>query len=145
MSRRESEPVLGRPRQVAQMKTSLTSSSSSSSFMNTMQNAKFFQQNSLGSEEPEEEDKEAMRTPWRRVSTCWRATRKSSLCSLRMISAREPTALIPPRRNLLLFLQCLRLLLIKRKRTRRRSRSRRERSSRAWKGRRRSTRSTCRL
>ena len=60
MSRRESEPVLGRPRQVAQMKTSLTSSSSSSSFMNTMQNAKFFQQNSLGSEEPEEEDKEAM-------------------------------------------------------------------------------------
>ena len=28
--------------------------------MNTMQNAKFFQQNSLGSEEPEEEDKEAM-------------------------------------------------------------------------------------
>jgi len=60
MSRRESEPVLGRPRQPAQFKTSLTSSSSSSSFMNTMQNAKFFQQNSLGSEEPEEEDKEAM-------------------------------------------------------------------------------------
>ena len=60
MSRRESEPVLGRPRQTPQFKTSLTSSSSSSSFMNTMQNAKFFQQNSLGSEEPEEEDKEAM-------------------------------------------------------------------------------------
>merc|ERR1719264_2128261 len=60
MSRRESEPVLGRARQPAQFKTSLTSSSSSSSFMNTMQNAKFFQQNSLGSEEPEEDDKEAM-------------------------------------------------------------------------------------
>merc|ERR1719153_1906009 len=60
MSRRESEPVLGRPRQPAQFKTSLTSSSSSSSFMNTMQNAKFFQQNSLGSEEPGEEDKEAV-------------------------------------------------------------------------------------
>merc|ERR1719234_2985770 len=62
MSRRESEPVLGmRARQTPpQFKTSLTSSSSSSSFMNTMQNAKFFQQNSLGSEEAEEEDKEAM-------------------------------------------------------------------------------------
>jgi len=60
MSRRESEPVLGRARQPAPFKTSLTSSSSSSSFMNTMQNAKFFQQNSLGSEEPDEEDKEAM-------------------------------------------------------------------------------------
>merc|ERR1719234_265213 len=62
MSRRESEPVLGlRARQTPpQFKTSLTSSSSSSSFMNTMQNAKFFQQNSLGSEEAKEEDKEAM-------------------------------------------------------------------------------------
>ena len=58
ISRRESEPVLSRPRNsVPQFKTSLTSSSSSSSFMNTMQNAKFFQQNSLGSEEAEEDNK----------------------------------------------------------------------------------------
>jgi len=60
MSRRESEPVLGRLRAAPPFKPSLTSSSSSSSFMNTMQNAKFFQQNSLGSEEPEDEDSQAM-------------------------------------------------------------------------------------
>jgi len=62
-NRRESEPILSRPRvSVPQPKTSITSSISSSSFMNTIQNAKFFQQNSLGSEEPEdeEEDNQAM-------------------------------------------------------------------------------------
>ena len=56
MSRRESEPVLGRARASPPYKTSLTSASSSSSFMNTIQNAKFFQQNSLGSEEQDDED-----------------------------------------------------------------------------------------
>lgn len=60
MSRRESEPALSRARQPAPPRPSLAASSSSSSFMNTIQNAKFFQQNSLGSEEPEEEDNQAV-------------------------------------------------------------------------------------